>query len=174
MNEPILSAYDFELDRRVRIADAASKERYKGLPGTCHQDCLLYPRFPERRQASFAHMPGEAYCPGGRVRLPPGGQAPLADSSSKTSYPDAPSAPGEGRNPSPGHFCPPLTFDGTPPVVIPACHGILWFCETCDQPHLYTLLRDASSVKEEWWTPGRQTRIDLALLGRGRQPDGAH
>ena len=169
MNEPILSAYDFERERRVRIDAAASKERYRGLPGTYHQDCLLYPRFPERRRASFAHMPGEAYCPGGESAGHRQAKRRflefLEDQLSGCTI-----CAGEGRNARPGHFCPPLTFDGTPPVVMPACHGILWFCKSCDQPHLYKLLRDASSVKEEWWTPGRRARIDLALLDEGGDP----
>lgn len=165
MRDPIRLAYDPEHEREFHIDTAVPGERYTGLPETYHQDCLLYPRFPRRKQASFVHLPGEAYCPEGRGESSEHREAKrrwlefIEDQISGCTV-----CAMEGRDASPGHFCPPLTFSGKPPVVMPSCHGVLWFCESCGQPHLYKLLRDVSSVKAEWWTPGRKARIDLALL----------
>ena len=65
MSDPILTAYDPKCERLVRIADAVARERYKGNPGSYHQDCILYPVRREYKLDSFAHLPGEAYCPEG-------------------------------------------------------------------------------------------------------------
>ena len=169
MGELIRTAYAAEREREVRIDGARLGERYKGIPHTYHQDCVLHPRFPKRKRSSFAHLPGEAYCPGGESAEHREAKRRwlefLEDQLSGCAI-----CAMEGRNASPGHFCPPLTLSGEPPLVIPSCHGILWFCESCNQPHLYQLLRDASSVKDEWWTPGRKARIDLALLDDDGEP----
>ncbi len=171
MRDPILSAYHPEEERQIRIAEAEPGERYKGTPRTYHEDCLLHPRFPERKRASFAHLPGEAYCPEGRGESSEHREAKrrwlefLEDQLSGCIV-----CAMDGRDANPDHFCPPINIRGEIVPAIPSCHGILWFCASCNQPHLYKLLRDARSVKDEWWTPGRTARIDIALLDDDGEP----
>ncbi len=171
MRDTIRSAYDPEHEREVHIDGAARGGRYKGIPRTYHQDCLLYPRFPSRKQSSFAHIPCEAYCPEGRGESSEHRESKrawvgfLEDQLSGCFI-----CAMEGRDAKPDHFCPPINISGEAVPVIPSCHGVLWFCESCDQPHLYKLLRDARDVKEEWWTPGRTARIDIVLLDDDGNP----
>ena len=171
MGCPILSAYDSVLENVIRIDNAVRGGRYKGCPGTNHQDCLLHPKFPARKRASFAHLPGEAYCPEGRGESSEHREAKLAwvafieDQLSGCIF-----CTTDGREAYPGHPCPATSLSGEVMPAIPSCHGILWFCESCNQPHLNKLLRDAHSVKPEWWTPSRTARVDIALLDRDGSP----
>ena len=70
----------------------------------------------------------------------------------------------DGHAANPDHPCPATYFNGKVVPASPSCYGILWFCESCNQPQIYKLFRDARTVRPEWWTPGRTARVDIALL----------
>ena len=171
VEHPITSAYDPAQKKEIRIGDAVRGGRYMGSPGTYHQDCRLHPKFPARKQASFAHLPGEAYCPEGRGESSEHREAKFAwvkffrDQLSGCFV-----CTMEGSKASSDHPCPTTYPRGEVFPATPTCPGILWFCESCSQPHLYDLLRCAQSVTSEWWTPGRTARIDIALLDREGSP----
>ena len=171
MDHPITSAYDPAQKKDIRIDDAVRGGRYRGFPGTYHQDCQLHPKFPARKQASFAHLPGEAYCPEGRGESSEHREAKFAwvkffrDQLSGCFV-----CTMEGSKASSDHPCPTTYPRGEVFPATPTCPGILWFCESCSQPHLYDLLRCAQSGTSEWWTPGRTARIDIALLDKDERP----
>ena len=172
MDDPITSAIDpARNNKEIRIADAVHGGRYKGSPGSNHQECLLHPRFPKRRRPSFAHLPGEAYCPNGRGES---SEHRKAKSAWMEFFQDqlsgCPICIIDGSKASPDHPCPATNIRGAVLVGDPSCPGILWFCESCSQPHLYELFRGTQSVKSEWWTPGRTARIDLTLLDKDERP----
>ena len=141
------------------------------MPGTSHQDCRLHPKFPKRKRQSFAHLPGEAYCPKGRGES---SEHRKAKSAWLEFFQDQMSGcfvcTMEGSKASPDHPCPTTIPSGEFFPGTPTCPGILWFCESCSQPHLYDLLRDTRSAKSEWWTPERTARIDIALLDKDDRP----
>ena len=171
MEHPITSAYDPAHEKVIRIGDAVRGGRYEGTLGTHHQDCRLHPKFPARKQASFAHLPGEAYCPEGRGESSEHREAKFAwvkffeDQLSGCAV-----CTMNGPEAHPNHPCPATSLRGEVVPATPSCPGTLWFCESCSQPHLYDLLRRAQSVTSEWWTPGRTARIDIALLDRDGSP----
>ncbi len=171
MDHPITSAYDPAQNKDIRIVDAVRGGRYKGFPGTSHQDCWLHPKFPARKRQSFAHLPGEAYCPDGRGESSEHRQA---KSTWEEFFRDQLSGcfvcTMEGSKASSDHPCPTTYPRGEVFPATPTCPGILWFCESCSQPHLYDLLRCAQSVRSEWWTPERTARIDIVLLDREERP----
>ena len=171
VEHPITSAYDPAQKKEIRIGDAVRGGRYMGSPGTYHQDCRLHPKFPARKQASFAHLPGEAYCPEGRGESSEHREAKFAwvkffeDQLSGCAVCTL-NAPEVSLN----HPCPATNLRGEVVPATPSYPGILWFCESCSQPHIYDLLRSADSAKSEWWTPGRTARIDIALLDKDERP----
>ena len=171
MSDPILTAYDPKCERLVRIADAVARERYKGNPGSYHQDCILYPVRREYKLDSFAHLPGEAYCPEGRGESSEHRKAKrswieyIEDQLSGCAI-----CTMDGRAAYPDHSCPATYFNGKIVPTMPSCYGVLWFCESCTQPHLYKMLRNALTVRHEWWTPSRTARVDIALLDDSGNP----
>ena len=76
----------------------------------------------------------------------------------------------DGRAAYPDHSCPATYFNGKIVPTMPSCYGVLWFCESCTQPHLYKMLRNALTVRHEWWTPSRTARVDIALLDDSGNP----
>lgn len=172
MGDMIRSAYDPEQGQKVHIDGTTPGRRYNGIPGTYHQDCLLYPRFPERRRASFVHLPGEAYCPEGRGESSEHKEAKhnwvefIEDQLSGCAI-----CMRVGRDTSPGHLCPVVYVACEVVAGIPSCYGILWMCESCNHAHLYELLNNASSVKCEWRAPGRNARVDIVLLDAEGEPN---
>ena len=171
MSDPIMSAYDPKREKLVRIGAAVAGERYKGIHGSYHQDCILYPVRRKYKLDSFVHLPEEAYCPDGRGESSQHREAKLSwveyieDQLSGCSI-----CSFDGRSKYPNHPCPATYANGRVAPSMPSCHGILWFCESCSQPHLYKILRHASTVRSEWWTPGRTARVDIALLGDSGNP----
>lgn len=172
MHEPILTARDTNSDALVRIDNARSGHRYQGINE--HESCLLYPRFPADRRPSFVHMPGKSECPKftGESREHRDAKERwvkyLEDQLS-----GCPICVSDGRDAYPNHehhvvnnLGEPIESGNWPR----ACHGVLWFCQTCSQPHVEEILGDAVSVQDEWWTPGRGARIDIALLNTDENP----
>ena len=132
MGHPILSAFDQEREQLVRISDAVSGERYRGIPQTYHQDCLLYPVNRKGRKVdSFSHIPGEAYCPDGRGESSEHREAKRAwveffeDQLSGCAI-----CSRCGRETHLAHPCPAADFHGLAVSTKTSCRGVLWFLPT--------------------------------------------
>ena len=145
-----------------------------GKDGDIHKGCLLYSRSPGRqRRASFAHIPNKAYCPGGESaehrKAKEGWKSFLDEMLSMCDV-----CTWYGREEFPNHPCPqtnrPEGRSGDDDRMRPTCWGVLWLCKGCLEPHLHEILKGALHVETEWWTPGREARIDLALLDEAGTP----
>lgn len=140
MGDPILTAYDPKREKLTRIGDAVVGECYGGNPGSYYQDCILYPVRREHKLDSFAHLPGEAYCPAGRGESSEHREANrswveyIEDQLSGCAICSL-----DGRAAYPDHPCHTTYFNGKVVPALPSRHGILWFCESCSQPHLYKI-----------------------------------
>ena len=163
----ITTAYDPKTTRIVRIGDAVSGGRYRGVPGSRCQYCTLFPKMGfQQRRAHFAHLPTNPYCdPQKRGESPEHREAKnawaefLEDQLSGCVI-----CVRDGRARNPDHEHRAKYMNGDAVLARPELWGVIWACAECSQPHLYDLLRMGDSVEREWSSPGRETQVDVALL----------
>ena len=163
----ITTAYDPKTTQIVRIDDAVSGGRYRGVPGSRCQSCTLFPKSGfQRRQAHFAHMPTNPYCdPGKRGESPEHRKAKNAWANFLEDQLSGCAICVEyGRAKDPDHEHPTKYVSGGTVLAPPELWGVIWACAECSQPHFYDLLQMGDSVKCEWSSPERETQVDIALL----------
>ena len=167
MNTVITTAYDPKTSQIVRIGDAVSGGRYRGVPGSYCQCCILFPkRGFQRRQPHFAHFPTNPYC------APYKRGESLEHRGSKNAWADfledqlsgCAICVEYGRSKYPDHEHPAKYVNEDVLLARPELWGVIWTCVECSQPHFYDLLQTGDSIKREWSSPKRETQVDIALL----------
>ena len=167
MDTMITTAYDPKASQVIRIDDAVSGGRYRGVPGSYCQCCTLFPkRGFLRRRAHFAHLPTNPYCdPDKRGESPEhkGAKNAWADFL-EDQLSGCVICVRDGRAKDPDHEHPAKYINGDVVSTPPELWGVIWACAECSQPHFYDLIQTGDSIKREWSSPKRETQVDIATF----------
>ncbi len=168
---PIRTAHD-KNGALVKIENAVAGERYKGATQD-HEGCLLYPVSRQRRQSSYAHLPGT-----GRAQAHSQGQTAghrEACLSWHRFFERLLSKCSVCRLfglEKIEHICPAVCASGPSAEFGSPMYGeIVWVCDVCMKIHMWNLLHEsAASVQRERELPGSSLRPDIVILDKDDRP----